>query len=69
MRCVQRRLTRPPACAGIGAASEWQDICKEAAQALLILIILERLHLRRTVSWLEDVRMPAKRRCLSPPTA
>ena len=40
--------------AGMGAAAEWKDILKEAAKGVLILAILERLHLTRPVSWLED---------------
>ena len=39
---------------GVGAASEWQDIVKEAATGVIILAILERLHFTRPVSWLED---------------
>ena len=39
---------------GVGAAAEWQDIAKEAAKGVVILLILERLHVTRPVSWLED---------------
>ena len=41
---------------GIGAAAEWQEVAKEAAKTIFILAILERLHVTRTVSWLEAVR-------------
>jgi hypothetical protein len=33
---------------------------KEAAQVLLIMAILERLHVTKSVSWLEDVRAPRR---------
>jgi hypothetical protein len=39
---------------GIGAASEWQDIAKELATGLVILVILERVYLTRPVAWLEE---------------
>jgi hypothetical protein len=39
---------------GVGAAAEWQEIAKEAAKGVVILAILERLHVTRPVSWLED---------------
>ena len=39
---------------GVGAAAEWQDIAKEAAKGVVILMILERLHVTRPVSWLEE---------------
>jgi hypothetical protein len=38
---------------GIGAASEWRDVAKEAARSLLLLVLLETLLLSRPVSWLE----------------
>ena len=38
----------------VGAASEWQDIAKETAKGLVILAVLERLHITRPLSWLED---------------
>jgi hypothetical protein len=39
---------------GIGAATEWRDVARQALTAVLILAIAERLHLTRPVSWLED---------------
>ena len=47
---------------GVGAASEWKDIGKEAAKAAVILVILERLHLTNPVAWLE-ARAPKAQRC------
>ena len=41
---------------GVGAAAEWKDIATEAAKTILILAILERMHVTKSVSWLEDVR-------------
>ena len=41
---------------GVGAAAEWKDIATEAAKTIVILAILERLHVTKSVSWLEDVR-------------
>ena len=39
---------------GVGAAAEWRDIAEEAAKAIVLFVILERLHLTRPVSWLEE---------------
>ena len=47
---------------GVGAASEWKDIGKEAAKAAVILVILERLHLTNPVACLE-ARAPKAQRC------
>jgi hypothetical protein len=44
---------------GMGAATEWKEILKEALKGLIILAILERLHLTRPVNWLEEVRASA----------
>ena len=41
---------------GVGAAAEWKDIATEAAKTIVILAILERMHVTKSVSWLEDVR-------------
>ena len=41
---------------GVGAAAEWKDISTEAAKTIVILAILERMHVTKSVSWLEDVR-------------
>ena len=38
---------------GVGAASEWQDIVKEAIKGAIVLAILERLLLTRHSNWLE----------------
>ena len=37
----------------VGAASEWQDIVKEAIKGAIVLAILERLLLTRHSNWLE----------------
>ena len=42
----------------VGAASEWQDILKEAIKGAIVLAVLERLLMTRHVNWLE-VRAPA----------
>ena len=39
---------------GVGAASEWRDVLRQAVISLLVLAIAERLHLTRPVAWLED---------------
>ena len=39
---------------GVGAASEWRDVLREAVISLLVLAIAERLHLTRPVAWLEE---------------
>ena len=39
---------------GVGAASEWRDLLRQAVISLLVLAIAERLHLTRPVAWLED---------------
>ena len=38
---------------GVGAATEWQDIVKEAIKGAIVLAVLERLHMTRHVNWLE----------------
>ena len=38
---------------GVGAASEWRDVLHEAAKGVLLLAVLERLHLTRSVAFLE----------------
>jgi hypothetical protein len=38
---------------GVGAAAEFQDIAKELAKGLLILLLLERFYLTRPAAWLE----------------
>ena len=41
---------------GVGAAAEWKDIATEAFKSILILAILERMHVTKSVAWLEEVR-------------
>ena len=47
---------------GVGAASEWQDIVKEAIKGAIVLAILERLLLTRNANWLEVRAPPAASR-------
>ncbi len=44
------------ACSGMNAATEWQDVLKEALQGAVVLMILESLYLTRNNVWLEEVR-------------
>ena len=39
---------------GVGAASEWRDVLRQAVLSIMVLAILERMHLTRRVSWLEE---------------
>ena len=39
---------------GVGAATEWRDVLRQAVDAIVVLAIAERLHLTRPVAWLED---------------
>jgi hypothetical protein len=39
---------------GVGAAAEWKEVAKDAAIAAAVLLLLERLHITRPVSWLEQ---------------
>ena len=38
---------------GVGAATEWQDVVKEAIKGAIMLAVLERLLMTRHVNWLE----------------
>jgi hypothetical protein len=38
---------------GVSAASEWRTVAQEAAEAAVILAILERLYLTPNARWLE----------------
>ena len=46
----------------VGAASEWQDIVKEAIKGAIVLAVLERLLLTRHANWLEVRASPAAAR-------
>ena len=47
----------------VGAASEWQDIVKEAIKGAFVLAVLERLLMTRNVNWLEVRDGCSKRVC------
>jgi hypothetical protein len=52
---AQRSFTRSWGVSyGVGAANEWRDVARQAAMAVAVVAIAERLHLTRPVSWLED---------------
>ena len=52
---AQRSFTRSWGVSyGVGAASEWRDVLRQAVTSILVLAIAERLHLTRPVAWLED---------------
>jgi hypothetical protein len=40
----------------LASRAEWRDIVQSAAQTLVIMAILERLHVTSSVSWLEEAR-------------
>ncbi len=42
---------------GVGAAADWRDVVKEAAQAVALMVLLEWLCLTRNTSWLEVRRL------------
>ena len=39
---------------GLGCASDWRDVLKEAVQNVVVLVVLERLFLTKDESWLEE---------------
>ena len=39
---------------GVGAATEWREVFRQAVTAIVILAIAERMHLTRPVAWLEE---------------
>ena len=52
---AQRSFTRSWGVSyGVGAATEWREVLRQAVTAIAVLAIAERLHLTRPVSWLED---------------
>ena len=56
---AQRSFTRSWGVSyGIGAANEWRDVARQAAIAVAVVAIAERMHLTRPVSWLEDQCVP-----------
>ena len=51
---AQRSFTRSWGVSyGVGAATEWRDVLRQALTAIVILAIAERMHLTRPVTWLE----------------
>ena len=50
----------------VGAASEWQDIVKEAIKGAIVLAILERLLMTRNSNWLEVRAATTDARCIAP---
>ena len=54
-RDAQRSFTRSWGVSyGVSAATEWRDVLREAILSILVLAVLERVHLTRRVSWLEE---------------
>ena len=52
---AQRSFTRSWGVSyGVGAATEWRDVLRQALTAIAILAIAERMHLTRPVTWLEE---------------
>jgi hypothetical protein len=52
---AERAFTRSWAVSyGVGAATEWREVARQALTAIAVLAVAERLHLTRPVSWLED---------------
>ena len=53
--CRGLTLLRPRARSyGVGAAAEWKGIAREALVTVLFLVVLETLHLTRSVTWIEE---------------
>ena len=52
---AQRSFTRSWGVSyGVGAATEWRDVLRQALIAIVILAVAERMHLTRPVTWLEE---------------
>ena len=46
---------------GVGSAAEFRDVAQEAAKAVALLAVLERLYLTRNINWLEVRAAPPHR--------